>query len=72
MARNNRRGVVVISDEPAMKHTRPIPRLVNDPDSRLHRKLEDIILLLGSIWREIQEQGRKVPVRGRQGAKKGR
>ena len=55
-----------------MKHPRPIPRLANDPDSRLHRKLKDIILLLGSIWLEIQEQGRKVPVKGRQGVRKGR
>ncbi len=55
-----------------MKHTRPIPRLANDPQSRLERRLNDIILLLGSIWLEIQEQGRKVPVKGSQGAKKER
>ena len=55
-----------------MKHVRPIPRLANDANSRQERLLKDIILLLGSIWLEIQEQGRKVPVKGRQGAKKGR
>ncbi len=39
-----------------MKQVRPIPRLPNDPDSRLHRKLDSQIVLLRAIWSLLEDQ----------------
>ncbi len=39
-----------------MKQVRPIPSLPNDPDSRLHRKLDRIIELLNLLWVKVECQ----------------